>query len=98
MDHPWLVVQVKTGQADVHVLRALEGVRRASAPTTACWSSGEDSGATFVRRRASHFILRLWDADDLIDEMCAVYERLPQSLQSEVPLEPVWALTFPEPG
>jgi len=38
------------------------------------------------------FLLRLSEADDLIDAVCEVYERLPEDLQAELPLRRIWAV------
>jgi predicted Mrr-cat superfamily restriction endonuclease len=46
--------------------------------------------------RQSYFATRLWDAEDLMDELFSVYERLPDDLRSELPLKRVIALVPPE--
>jgi len=97
MDRPWLVAQVKTGAADVHVLRALEGVcarHRADQGLLVAW--GGFAGTSRTEARDRHFTLRLWDADDLIRELCDVYDRLPQDLRAEIPLQQVWVLATPD--
>ncbi len=55
------------------------------------------SGAGFkgsVRQeaRTSHFAVRLWDADDLLDEVFRHYDALGSELRSRLPLTRVWAV------
>ena len=38
------------------------------------------------------FHMRLWDADDLIDELLAVYDKLDADIRAELPLKQVWIL------
>lgn len=39
-----------------------------------------------------HFKLRLWDADALLDSLFEVYEKLPEDIRTELPLQRLWAL------
>lgn len=47
-----------------------------------------------VRRRLNelYFRVRLWRREDLIDNLFAVYERLPEDVRAELPLRRVWSL------
>lgn len=93
LDTPRLVVQVKTGQADVETYRALRGTMQAFSADQGLLVAWKGFRGT-VRREArpDHFSVRLWDADDLLDELSQTYERLPDELRSELPLKRVWAL------
>lgn len=98
-DHPRLVVQVKSGDApvDVKIIRELQGVMKnfgADHGLIVAWGGYRSS----VPREASRlfFELRLWDADDLIKAILATYERLPDALQTELPLKRIWTLVLEE--
>ncbi len=36
--------------------------------------------------------MRLWDAEDLLTALFSIYERLPEGIRTELPLQRVWAL------
>ena len=46
--------------------------------------------------RLSFFSVRLWDANDLIEAIFKNYDRLPEELQSELPLKRIWVLVIEE--
>jgi restriction system protein len=46
--------------------------------------------------RLSFFSVRLWDASDLVEEVLRNYDKLPEELQTELPLKRVWALVIEE--
>jgi restriction system protein len=48
------------------------------------------TSAARVALRTQRFIMRVWDADALINALCRVYDRLPEDLRSELPLKVVW--------
>jgi restriction system protein len=46
------------------------------------------------REEAQQFFhARLWDADDLIDELLTVYDKLDADVRAMLPLKRVWTLT-----
>jgi restriction system protein len=45
--------------------------------------------------RRDYFLIRLWDADDLLDALVDVYDQLPDEVRSALPLKRVWALVPP---
>lgn len=95
LDSPRLAVQVKTGTAGVDEFRALRGVMedfRAEQGLLVAW--GGFKGTVRQEARHAHFSIRLWDAEDLLDEMFAVYDDLPSDIRSEVPLKRSWSLVL----
>ncbi len=99
LDRPRVVVQVKTGQADVGEVRALHGVMtRFNADQGLLVAWGGFRGTARSEARDSYFTLRLWDAEDLLDQLFDVYERLPDDVRSELPLQRVWTLVPAEPS
>lgn len=94
-DNPRLVVQVKSqsNRVDVPVLRELQGVMRqfgGEQGLLVAWG-----GVTAPLEREAQrlfFEIRIWDAGDVVREMLAVYETLPDDIQASVPLKRVWAL------
>jgi restriction system protein len=93
LDHPRLAVQVKTGQAGVDEYRALRGVMedfRADQGLLVAWSGFK--GTVRNEARTSHFTIRLWDADAFLDELFHAYDKLPDSIRSQLPLKRVLAL------
>jgi Uncharacterized conserved protein len=51
-----------------------------------------------VARRLNElfFRVRLWGRDDLIDNLFAVYDRLPEDIRAELPLRKTWTLVLDE--
>lgn len=98
-DPPRLVVQVKSGDSpvDVKVLREVQGVMKnfgAGHGLIVSWSGFKASVPKEAARL--YFEIRLWDADDLIQRIEGVYDRLPEALQAELPLKRVWMLVQAE--
>jgi restriction system protein len=95
MDAPRICVQVKTGSADVRVVRELQGVLGrlgANQGLVVAWAGMTKSAEAELRQQ--FFQVRVWTADDLIRELTSVYDRLPDDLQAELPLKRVWALAL----
>jgi restriction system protein len=90
-----LAVQVKSGGVvvDAPTLRELQGVMANFGATRGLMVSwgGYTKNARAEARRL-FFQLRLWDADDVISRVEAVYDRLPQDIQAELPLRRIWTL------
>ncbi|MBW1780090.1 MAG: restriction endonuclease [Deltaproteobacteria bacterium] len=96
---PKLCVQVKSSQspADVTILRSLQGTMqnfKANQGLLVSW--GGFNKAVEKEARLSFFSVRLWDANDLIEAIFKNYDRLPEELQSELPLKRMWALVIEE--
>lgn len=97
MDHPRLAVQVKTGQAGVDEFRQLQGSMgafKADQGLLVAWSGFK--GTARKEARTSHFSLRLWDANDLLDQVFLTYERFSPETRAELPLTRIWSLTQAE--
>jgi restriction system protein len=43
-----------------------------------------------------YFHVRLWDSDDLIDELLKVYDKLDADIRAQIPLKRVWTLAATE--
>jgi len=46
--------------------------------------------------RNQFFRVRLWDQDDLIDELLNSYDKFDVDLQAELPLKKIWSLALSE--
>ena len=64
-------------------------------PSEGCWPAwGGFNNVVKPETRLSFFSVRLWDANDLIAAVLRNYDRLPEELQSELPLKRVWTLVL----
>jgi restriction system protein len=92
---PGLFVHVKSSDdaADMETYEALrdrmDSARAAQGVLLALGGFQDEVGD---RARDSFFQVRLWDGSDLLDALLSIYERLPRSIQSQLPLRKVWAL------
>jgi len=96
---PRICVQVKSQQSPIEraVLDALGGVMKKVSAThglLVCW--GGFKGSVDKEEAQQFFHVRLWDADDLIDELLAVYDKLDADIRAQVPLKRVWTLAAAE--
>ena len=95
LDSPTLIVEVKSeeGQISAPIVRGLHG---------AISSHGSDQGLLVAwggitkdaRRemRTDRFKIRVWDADDFLDELFEVYDVLPEDVRRQIPLKRAWVL------
>ncbi len=96
---PRICVQVKSQQSPIEraVLDALGGVMKKVSAThglLVCWGGFKSS---IDREEAQQFFhVRLWDADDLVDELLKVYDQLDADVRAQIPLKRVWTLANPE--
>ncbi len=98
-DQPRMVVQVKSGDApvDVKVFRELHGVLSTySAETGLIVAWNGYRGAVEKEAATLYFKIRLWDAGDLVQMVQDNYEKLPASIQAELPLKQIWTLVTEE--
>jgi restriction system protein len=42
--------------------------------------------------RQQFFQVRVWNADDVLRELLAIYERLPGDVRAKLPLKQIWTL------
>lgn len=93
LDSPRVVVQVKTGQAGIEEFRSLRGLvttLAADQGLLVAWRGFK--GTVRAEAKQDYFKMRLWDAEDLLTSLFSIYDRLPESVRSELPLQRVWAL------
>lgn len=98
-DDPRICVQVKSSssQADVKILRELQGVMskvRAKQGLLVSW--GGFTKETIKEARDAFFSTRLWDEGDLLEAIFKYYERFDDELQAELPLKRIWGLVLEE--
>ncbi|WP_080406100.1 restriction endonuclease [Burkholderia ubonensis] len=92
---PRICVQVKSHQSPVErtVLDALGGVmKKVNASHGLLVSWGGFKGSVDKEETQQYFHMRLWDSDDLIDELLAVYDKLDADIRAQLPLKRVWTL------
>jgi len=92
---PTLCIQVKssTTPADVSIFRALQGsMQTFKADRGLLVSWGGFTKPTLQEAKQSHFQVRLWTADDLVQAVYRHYDQLPEEIQADLPLKPIWAM------
>lgn len=97
MDSPRICVQVKFTNAPVSasVIRELDGVAArigAQQCLLVSWSGITIDAEREIR--TLFFRTRVWTADDLFRELTAVYDKLPEEIQAELPLKRIWTLAI----
>jgi restriction system protein len=94
-ESPRIVGQVKTGQAGVDEYRAILGLKesfKADQGLLVAW--GGFKGSVRREARPQHFSMVLWDADDLLNALFAVYDQLREDMRSRLPLKRTWTLVL----
>ena len=91
--NPKICVQVKSGDTPAdhleftHLIGAMQSVQ-ADYGLFVSWS---DFKQTVNKEEANKFFkVRLWNQSDLIEQLLANYDKLEQSIQSEIPLKRIW--------
>jgi len=97
LDSPRIVVQVKSGNitVDQPTLQGLLGSiqdTRANHGLIVSW--GGFTSAVHRRTNELYFRVRLWGREQLIDNLLAVYDRLPEDVRAELPLRRTWTLVL----
>jgi restriction system protein len=98
-DSPRIAVQVKNsaGTMGIAQINELVGAQTAFGADQALFVSwGGFSPDARRLARNEWFQLRLWDADDLVREVTAIYEKLDASIQMKLPLRQVWVAAIDE--
>lgn len=95
LDSPTLIVEVKSGSAAIGapVVRGLQGAmlsHRADQGLLVAWGGITKEAKAEIRK--DRLTMRVWDADELIDQVFEVYERLEETLRAEIPLKQAWVL------
>jgi restriction system protein len=101
LDGPRIVAQVKSGSVTVDqpTLQGLIGsIQDTHADHGLIVSWGGFTSA--VRRRTNElfFRVRLWGREELVDNLLAVYDRLPEDIRAELPLRRTWTLVLDDEG
>jgi len=98
--HPRICVQVKSGESplDRQTLDQLIGVMQnvhADQGLLVSWGGFKTS---IYREKANQFFrVRLWDQNDLIDQILSNYEKLNDELRADLPLKRIWTLAESSP-
>ena len=95
MDPPRIVVQVKSEPTAIgdEVVQRLEGAlgrQHADQGLLVAWGGVTRQAHQAIRSR--RFILKLWNADEVLARLFRNYDLLPASIQAELPLKQVWTL------
>lgn len=95
MDRPRICVQVKFTKDPVSamVVRELQGVMArvdADQALLVSWSGVTRDAERELRQE--FFRVRVWNADDLFEQITAVYSRLPEEIQAKLPLKRIWTI------
>jgi restriction system protein len=97
--HPRICVQVKSGDAPVDrpTLDQLIGAMQNVGADQGLLVSWGGFKASVDRETAHHFFrVRLWDQDDLIDQLLEQYANLDEDLRTELPLKRIWTVAAQE--
>lgn len=101
MASPSVVVQVKSGNVmvDDPTLQSLRGniaELKADHGLMVGWAGFKSSVRTRANMRSLQ--IRFWGRSELIDNLLAVYDRLPEDIRAELPLRRTWTLVFDGDG
>jgi restriction system protein len=92
---PRICVQVKSGATPVDrpTLDQLIGVMQNVHAEQGLLVSWGGFRSSVERETASQFFrVRLWDAEDVIEQLLAQYDRLPAEIRQELPLKQIWTV------
>ncbi|GAA2091616.1 restriction endonuclease [Aeromicrobium tamlense] len=95
LDSPTLIVEVKSGGGAIGapVVRGLQGAmlsHRADQGLLVAWGGITREARAEIRK--DRLTMRVWDADDLLDQVLDVYEELDETIRAEMPLKRAWVL------
>ena len=96
---PRICVQVKSSDSPVDspTLNQLIGaMQNVQADQGLLVSWGGFKGSVDKEIPAQFFRVRLWDQQNLIDQVLSNYDKLDEDLKAELPLKRIWALATPE--
>ena len=94
-EQPRVCVQVKStsGQVDVKTLRELQGVMRkvkAELGLLVSWSGFNHK--VLAEAKEEFFFIRLWSANDIIDNIFKFYDKFSDEMKADLPLKRFWML------
>ncbi|GIU86958.1 MAG: hypothetical protein KatS3mg009_1473 [Acidimicrobiia bacterium] len=97
LEAPRICVQVKSGDTpvDVKIVRELHGVLttvNADQGLLVAWAGLTKAAETETRNQ--FFRIRVWTADDVINAVTSVYDRLSDEIQAELPLKRIWTVVL----
>ncbi|MGW5238639.1 restriction endonuclease [Monashia sp. NPDC004114] len=95
LDSPTLIVECKSeaGQIGATVVRGLQGAiatHKADQGLLVAWG-GLNKPATQAIR-TDRLTIRVWDSEDVLDHLFAIYEGLPAHVRAVLPLKRAWVL------
>lgn len=95
LDSPTLIVEVKSGASAIGapVVRGLQGAmlsHRAEQGLLVAWGGITKEARAEIRK--DRLTMRVWDADDLLDQVLDVYEDLDETIRAQIPLQRAWVL------
>jgi restriction system protein len=95
LDSPTLIIEVKSeaGQISAPVVRGLQGAmlsNRAEQGLLVAWGGITKDARREIR--TDRLTMRVWTADDLLDELFVVYDKLPDEYRAGIPLKRAWVL------
>lgn len=98
-DHPRICVQVKSGDSPVErpefqqLIGAMNDVK-ADQGLFVAW--GDFKQTVYREVPAKFFTVRLWNQNDLIENLLINYDKLDQDIKAELPLKQIWTITASE--
>lgn len=96
---PKICVQVKSGDtpADRPEFTQLIGAMQSVQADHGLFVSWSDFKSTVYKEVPVQFFkVRLWNQNDLIDQLLGNYEKLDQEIRTELPLKQIWTIATPE--
>lgn len=96
---PRICVQVKSGDTplDTPTLNQLIGAMQNVQAQHGLFVSWGGFKTSVDKEKATQFFrVRLWDRDDLIEQLLNNYEKLDASIRAELPLRRIWTVAYPD--
>lgn len=95
LDSPTFIAEVKSEETQVGapVVRSLQGAmasHKADQGLLVAWGGLNNQARQAIRN--DRLRIRVWDAEDVLDHLFAVYDQLPPTTRSALPLKRVWVL------
>ena len=94
-DEPRLVVEVKSQQrpADVGIYRGIKSsIQTFNADHALLVCLGGFTDPVEKEAKKDHFLVRLWNSEDLLDAIIRLYPKMAKEMQARIPLKPIWTL------